>query len=66
MANEYMTKDNMKALEAKILRRLNPPKSILNKRAKANAGSLPSKLPLDKETKVSSFLAGKKNIRNNK
>ena len=66
MANEYMTKDNMKALEAKILRRLNPPKSILNKRAKVNAGSPPGRLAFDKETKASSILTGKKNIRNNK
>ena len=49
MANEYMTKDNMKALEAKIVRRLNPPKCIMNKKAKAIADSLPGKFSLEKE-----------------
>ena len=31
IANEFITKDNMKALEAKIARKINPPKGMLNR-----------------------------------
>ena len=59
MANEYITKENMKTLEAKILRRLNPPKSILVKRANEERDSVSPrvKYPLDNK---GSILAGKK------
>ena len=65
MANEYITKENMKTLEAKILRRLNPPKSILVKRANEERDSVSPrvKYPLDNK---GSILAGKKQMRNNK
>ena len=65
MANEYMTKDNLKALEAKIVRRLNPPKSILTKRAKQSE-SVTLKNQAEIESKRSFILAGKKHMRNNR
>ena len=63
MANEYITKENMKTLEAKIIRRLNPPKSILVKRANEDSVSPRVKYPLDNK---GSILTGKKQMRNNK
>ena len=65
MANEYMTKDNLKTLEAKIVRRLNPPKSILTKRSKQSE-SLTLNNQAEIENKRSFIFAEKKHMRNNK
>ena len=55
MANEFITKDNMKALEAKIARKINPPKGKLNLNKKREMDEINIRSPLPEKYTLNSI-----------